>query len=85
MKIILCNPEVRLKYSHSRKGMYPPLGLLSIATYLETTHPGRVDVQIIDGDVETISHGMFKGADIVGFHANSFNYENCLDLVQDTK
>lgn len=35
MEIVLCNPEVRLQYSYSRKGMYPPLGILSIATYLE--------------------------------------------------
>lgn len=85
MKIILCNPEVRLKYSHSRKGMYPPLGLLSVATYLERAHQGRVEVRIIDGDVETISNEMFKDADIVGFHANSFNYENCLDLAREAK
>ena len=85
MKIVLCNPEVRLKYSHSRKGMYPPLGLLSIATYLERVHQSRVEVSIIDGDVETISNEMFKDADIVGFHANSFNYENVLDLAREAK
>lgn len=85
MKIILCNPEVKLKYSHSRKGMYPPLGLLSIATYLEKEFSGHTVVQVIDGDVETIKHEMFEDADIVGFHANSFNYENCLKFAQAAK
>lgn len=84
MKIILCNPEVRQGYTHSRKGMYPPLGLLSIATSLEKDHPG-IEVQLIDGDVEKIKGEMFKGADIVGFHSNSFNYENCLDLAREVK
>lgn len=84
MKVILCNPEVKLQYSHSRKGMYPPLGLLSLATCLEKDHPG-VEVQIIDGDVGTVKGEMFEGADIVGFHTNSFNYENCLSLAQDAR
>ena len=85
MKIILCNPEVKLKYSHSRKGMYPPLGLLSLATCLKKTHNDYIDVSIIDGDTQTIKHEMFRGADIVGFHANTFNYENCLDLAREAK
>lgn len=85
MKIVLCNPEVKLKYSHSRKGMYPPLGLLSLATYLKKTHYDYIDVSIIDGDTETIKHEMFHDADIVGFHANTFNYENCLNLAKEAK
>ena len=85
MKIVLCNPEVKLKYSHSRKGMYPPLGLLSLATCLKKTHNDYIDVSIIDGDTQTIKHEMFRGADIVGFHANTFNYENCLDLAREAK
>ncbi|MFH2058488.1 MAG: radical SAM protein [Pseudomonadota bacterium] len=85
MKIVLCNPEVRLKYSHSRKGMYPPLGLLSIATMIEQAHIGCVDIQIIDGDVESIDPVVFQDAELIGFHANSFNYENCLSLAQKAK
>jgi radical SAM superfamily enzyme YgiQ (UPF0313 family) len=85
MKIVLCNPEVRQEYSHSRKGMYPPLGLLSLATCLKKDHSGSVEVQIIDGDVEAIHKEIFRDTDIIGFHANSFNYENCLDLAQEAK
>lgn len=85
MKLILCNPEAKLRYTHSRKGMYPPLGLLSLATHVERTHSGHVDVRIIDGDVETIGREMFRDVDVVGFHTNSFNYENCLDLAREVK
>ncbi|MCP4701543.1 MAG: hypothetical protein GY862_32500 [Gammaproteobacteria bacterium] len=85
MKIVLCNPEVRQNYSHYRRGMYPPLGLMALATYLEKKHQGRFDIQIIDGDVETVKQEMFKGADLIGFHTNSFNYENCLDFAQEAK
>ena len=85
MKILLCNPVVNIKYSHSRKGMYPPLGLLSLATYLEAKFPGRVEVRVIDGDIEVMDENTFGGADIVGFHANSFNYGNCLVLAEKAR
>lgn len=80
MKIVLCNPEVSQEYSHSRKGMYVPLGLLSIATYLELHYSGELEVKIFDGDVEPISPEMLVGAEIIGFCVNSFNYGNCLEL-----
>jgi len=85
MKIVLCNPDVNLKYSHSRKGMYPPLGLLSLATYLEKKLEGKIEVSVLDGDVEKIPESAFMDADIVGFHANSFNYSNCLALAEKAK
>lgn len=85
MKIILCNPEVNLEYSHSRKGMYPPLGLLSIATHLELKYADDVEIKVIDGDVEKISPKMLANADIIGFHVNSFNYGNCIELSENAK
>ncbi len=85
MKIILCNPEVNLEYSHSRKGMYPPLGLLSMATHLELNYGNDLDIEVIDGDIERISPKMFSDADMVGFHANSFNYGNCIELGEKAK
>ncbi len=80
MKIVLCNPEVNQSFSHSRKGMYPPLGLLSLATRLEADYPGELEITVIDGDTDIIEENKFKGADIVAFHVNSFNYENVLKL-----
>ena len=61
----------------------PPLGLLSIATYLKQNLPGT-DIKILDGEVtderyiyETVRSW---GADIVGMGAHLLNYENCLSL-----
>jgi len=85
MKIVLCNPEVSLRYSHSRKGMYPPLGILAIATFLERKLKNDIEIEVIDGDVEEIRDERFKGADLVGFHVNSFNYGNCIELAQKAK
>lgn len=85
MKIVLCNPKVNLKYSHSRKGMYLPLGLLSLATYLEINYVAEIHVQILDGDIKTIFPESLVGADLVGFYANSFNYGNCMKLAKKAK
>lgn len=85
MKIVLCNPEVRQEYSHSRKGMYPPIGMMSLATRLEMDYPDDVKVKIIDEDVDPISIDEFNNADFVGFHTNTMNYENCLRFAKEAK
>lgn len=77
-KILLCNPEVSQAFSHSRKGMYPPLGLLSLATRLDLDYPEMLEIRVIDGDTDRIETDCFKDADLVCFHVNSFNYENVL-------
>src|SRR3990172_782622 len=84
-KIILCNPEVSQEFSHSRKGMYPPLGLLSLATRLDLDYPGKFEIQVVDGDTDQIEADCFKDADLVCFHANSFNYENVLKFSHAAK
>jgi len=85
MKIVLCNPEVSQNFSHSRKGMYPPLGLLSLATRLDFDYSGELEISVIDGDTDCIDEKQFKGANIAAFHVNSFNYENVLKLSKAAK
>ena len=65
--------------------MYPPLGLMSLATRLEMDYPDDAEVKIIDEDVEPISVDEFNNADFVGFHTNTMNYENCLRFAKEAK
>ena len=78
MKIILCNPRNSQGKTHSRKGMYAPLGMLSLATVLDQKFSGRVEVRVIDEDIGDIDWNGGLEADVVGFYATTFNYRNCV-------
>lgn len=74
MRILLCNPRNSQGTLHSRKGMYVPLGLLSIATFIDERFGPAVTVDVKDEDIEDISIGIFRQYDLVGFYATTFNY-----------
>ncbi len=78
MKILLCNPKNSQGTTHSRKGMYPPLGILSIATVLKKNLKEAVDVTVMDEDVESFELNQIENFDVMGFYATTFNYANCL-------
>ena len=74
MNILLCNPRNSQGTKHSRKGMYPPLGILSIYSYLEKTLGNAIHIDIWDEDVVELNANIFQDYDLVGFYATTFNY-----------
>jgi len=74
MNILLCNPKNSQGTKHSRKGMYVPLGILSVATCLKEAFNDEVHVDVHDEDVEDLKTSIFSGYDVIGFYATTFNY-----------
>jgi len=85
VKIIFCNPRNSQGKTHSRKGMYVPLGILSLATVLKEKFMGRVDIQVIDEDIGDIDWNAGLKADVVGFYSTSFNYSTCVQYAAAAK
>lgn len=68
----------------SRSGCFPPLGLLSIATYVQHTLGTKVDV--LDGEllaIDEIEASLQKG--VVGLSPTQITYENTLRLARTAK
>lgn len=78
MKILLCNPKNSQGTKHSRKGMYMPLGILSIATCLKEKFKERVQIHVCDEDVESLRASSLGDYDLAGFYSTSFNYTQAL-------
>ena len=78
MKILFCNPKNSQGTTHSRKGMYVPLGILSISTVLKEKFADKIDITVYDEDVEDADLSSFNKFDLVGFYATTFNYETCI-------
>jgi len=78
MNILLCNPQNTQATRHSRKGMYPPLGILSIATCINEKLGTQVNIDVIDEDVELLKLSNLNYYDIVGFYSTTFNYSQAL-------
>ena len=74
MKILLCNPKNSQGTKHSRKGMYVPLGILSIATFLKEHIGSAVQIDVCDEDVEEFHINTLGNYDLVGFYSTTFNY-----------
>jgi anaerobic magnesium-protoporphyrin IX monomethyl ester cyclase len=74
MRILLCNPRNSQGTKHSRKGMYVPLGILSIATCLKEKFRDAVHIDVYDEDVEELQISIFDDYDLVGFYSTTFNY-----------
>ena len=85
MKIALCNPMNVSETKHSRKGMYVPLGILSIATLVKTELGDSVEVTVLDEDVTPINLDDLAGFDVVGFYATTFNYPTCVTYAKAAK
>lgn len=74
MNVLMVNARNDTNVSHSRKGMYVPLGILSVATYAETALAGRIRIDVVDEDVESLNTDRLADYDVVGFYATTFNY-----------
>ena len=87
MKIQLIQPPIKESYTGvAVSGQYPPLGLLSIATYLKNQNP-KLETEILDGEIETLDSILSKtDGDIVGISAHGFlSYENGLIIAKKAK
>ena len=85
MKLQLIQPTTGEYNSNSRSGCYPPLGLVSIATYVEQQIP-NIEIEILDG--ELISHDQIVSrldADIVGINANTITYPQAIEIAESAK
>lgn len=69
----------------SRGGDYPPLGVLSIATYLKNKLP-YVEIEILDGEILPLEEieKRIQG-DVVGIGVNILNYRHALRLARMAK
>jgi len=74
MNILLCNPKNSQGTKHSRKGMYVPLGILSIATCIKKEFGDTAHVDVCDEDVEELQISRIDNYDMVGFYSTTFNY-----------
>ena len=85
MKILLCNPANTQGTKHSRKGMYVPLGLLSLATCLEQEFGSKVQISVVDEDVEVLDQSSLGNYDLVGLYATTFNYGQAASYASTAK
>ncbi len=85
MRILFCNPKNSQGTTHSRKGMYPPLGILSIATTLRNNLHDRIEIAVRDEDIEELEPGLLGRFDLIGFYATTFNYATCMKYATEAK
>jgi radical SAM superfamily enzyme YgiQ (UPF0313 family) len=78
MRILMINARNDTDVTHSRKGMYAPLGILSVASYVEHALDGRISIRVIDEDVELLNTKIMDDFDVVGFYSTTFNYSQSL-------
>ena len=85
MRILMINARNDTNVSHSRKGMYVPLGILSVATYAEAELADRVAIDVVDEDVEELALDRLADYDLVGFYATTFNYGQTIAYAKRVK
>ncbi|MCJ7457955.1 MAG: B12-binding domain-containing radical SAM protein [candidate division Zixibacteria bacterium] len=86
MKVQLIIPPISKEfYPVSRSSFFPPLGLLSIATYLKTQLP-EINVEILDGNIlpQKSIEARING-DFVGISPTILSYENGLRIARISK
>ena len=98
MKVILVNPPaenlVRTFAPDSlteEVGLYPPMGLLYIASYARKMHGARVQIEILDAQVEKMNYKQIrqyladKKPDVVGISCMTFLLIDALKVAQTAK
>ncbi len=85
MKILFCNPRNSQGTTHSRKGMYVPLGILSLSTVLKERFGDTIDITVYDEDVEDADPVSFGKFDLIGFYSTTFNYRTCVKYASMAK
>lgn len=84
--IQLINPPIPANFlGSSKQGCYPPLGLISLASYLKVRKPS-IDIEILDGEILSMKEIMERiSSDFVGVSANFVNYSNALKIIECAK
>ncbi len=82
-KLQLVNaPLSPLYIESSRAGIFPPMNLISLATYLNEKHVDW-DIEILDGEILSLDELKAKiNAAVVGFGVNILNYSTTLELAE---
>lgn len=85
MKVQLIQPTTGEYRSNSRSGAYPPVGLISIATYIKQECPS-VSVEIIDGEIVS-EEEIFRrlDGDIIGITSNTVTYPQSIKIAEAAK
>ncbi len=85
-KIQLINAPLSQDYiESSRAGAYPPLNLLSLATYLKENNL-KNEIEILDGELLSCDRIIKKlNADIVGISANILSYSTAIEIAKAAK
>jgi radical SAM superfamily enzyme YgiQ (UPF0313 family) len=65
--------------------MYPPLGILSIATTLKNNLRDRIEITVRDEDIEDLEPDSLGQFDLIGFYATTFNYATCVKYATAAK
>lgn len=85
MKVQLIQPSTGPYRSNSRSGCYPPLGLISIATYIRQECP-EIEIEILDGELISDNEIIARlGADIIGLSTNTVNYPQAINIAKAAK
>lgn len=85
MKLQLVQPTTGCYRSNSRTGCYPPLGLMSIATFLKQLH-SSVEIEILDGEIISQNEIINRlDADIIGLNTNTVTYPQAITIAEEAK
>ena len=86
MSIKLALPPVDDRYQKlSRSGCFPPIGLLSIAAYVEK-HLPHTEIEVLDGELLSQDDILSRiGADIVGVSVSILSYHNAVEIAKEAK
>ena len=85
MRVQLVNPYPEEFFQSRIMDCYPPLGLLSIATYLKSKSEG-IDVEVLDASTDSQEEvESAVDADIVGISTTIGTYKNALRVAQIAK
>lgn len=82
-KLQLVNaPLSRNYFASSKAGAYPPLTLLTLATYIKNKIPD-INIEILDGEIISIEEILAKvDADFVGISAGILNYDTAIEIAE---
>lgn len=88
IKLALVNAPINKKYQDSSSIFYPPLGLLAIKSYVETTME-NVQILLLDGMILTNNEIMEKLSiykpDILGISIQLLSYKNAINICKEIK
>ena len=86
MKLQLINAPLAEQYRGiSRTGVFPPLNLITLATYVNSKLP-ETEIEILDGDIITLDEILNSiDADIVGISPKILTYDNSLKIAEKVK